>query len=462
MTTTTNPAPRRAAIYTRISKDPNLEGLGVARQLEDCRKYAAEQGLEVVAELEDNDTSASGLKTRPSYLQLRELMEGRHIELAIVWALDRLHRNMSELAAFIELSQGTGVAVASVMGGAIDLSTADGRFSASIFGAVAAAEREKAQERVKRKHLELATNGKWPGRRVYGYEADATVIPAEAAIIRELAERVLAGDSFNEIARDLNTRGVGTVNSSTWRASTIVAIVSAARIAGHREHHGVITAKNAWTAIIDDETSMLLRARLAPGQTGVKRGGPRKHLLTGLLKCGKCGYPLVRGLGGRLRVPIYRCAKNVGAPNCGGLTINAAPAEEFLAEVLFQARDRPAELETKDAGELAKWAAEREKLDQRKKQLAELVGSGQMDVADWAIASTALKKQLADLPEPDLRPRRPRQTGAELRAEWPTMSTPERRKLLEDTFVEVKVMPRLIVTGAKVFDPRRFAIVWRR
>ncbi|MCQ9163005.1 recombinase family protein [Arthrobacter sp. STN4] len=462
MTTTTTPAPRRAAIYTRISKDLLQEGLGVARQLEDCRKYAADHGIEIVAELEDNDISASGLKTRPSYLELRELMEGRKIDLALVFSTDRLHRSMAELVAFIELSRSTDVGIVSVTGGALNLATADGRFQAHIFGAVAAAEREKAQERILRKHRELAEHGKWPGRRVFGMTADATVIPAEAEIIRELAERVLAGEGFNDIARDLNARGVGTVTSATWRASTIVAIVRSARIAGHREHHGVVTARDAWPAIIDDGTSMLLRARLAPGQSGVKRGGPRKHLLTGLLKCGKCGYPLVRGLGGKSRTPNYRCAKNVGAPNCGGLTINAAPAEEFLAEVLFQARDRPAELETNDAGELAKWAAEREKLEKRKDALAEMAGSGEMDMAEWSIAAKAVKKKLADLPEPDVRPRRARQTGAELRAAWPAMPTPERRKLLEDTFIEVKILPRLITTGAKVFDPRRFEISWRR
>jgi site-specific DNA recombinase len=36
--------PLRPAIYARISRDQAGEGLGVLRQLEDCRKLAADLG----------------------------------------------------------------------------------------------------------------------------------------------------------------------------------------------------------------------------------------------------------------------------------------------------------------------------------------------------------------------------------------------------------------------------------
>mgnify|MGYP000662091434 CR=1 FL=1 len=57
----------RTAIYARISSDDGT-ALGVARQVEDCRKLAAELGWQVVDEYEDNDVSAySGKKRRPAY-----------------------------------------------------------------------------------------------------------------------------------------------------------------------------------------------------------------------------------------------------------------------------------------------------------------------------------------------------------------------------------------------------------
>jgi DNA invertase Pin-like site-specific DNA recombinase len=37
----------RAAVYCRISRDAEQEGLGVARQEEDCRKLASREGFTV-------------------------------------------------------------------------------------------------------------------------------------------------------------------------------------------------------------------------------------------------------------------------------------------------------------------------------------------------------------------------------------------------------------------------------
>jgi site-specific DNA recombinase len=49
---------RAAAIYARISSDVDGSGLGVARQLEDCRKLAESLGWPVAEEYVDNDLSA--------------------------------------------------------------------------------------------------------------------------------------------------------------------------------------------------------------------------------------------------------------------------------------------------------------------------------------------------------------------------------------------------------------------
>lgn len=46
-------ADTRAAIYTRISKDLTVEGLGVTRQLKDCRAMAKRNGWQVVSEFPD-------------------------------------------------------------------------------------------------------------------------------------------------------------------------------------------------------------------------------------------------------------------------------------------------------------------------------------------------------------------------------------------------------------------------
>ncbi|WP_230116607.1 recombinase family protein [Arthrobacter sp. Bi83] len=77
----------RAAIYTRISKDLQLEGLGVARQHKDCFALAAKYDWEVIEEkFEDNDISASGGKVRLAYDWLKAFMEAGAVDVVVVYS----------------------------------------------------------------------------------------------------------------------------------------------------------------------------------------------------------------------------------------------------------------------------------------------------------------------------------------------------------------------------------------
>ncbi len=68
---------RSAAIYARISADVEGTGLGVTRQLEDCRKLAADRGWAVGDEYVDNDVSAfSGKRRRDYERMLADLASG--------------------------------------------------------------------------------------------------------------------------------------------------------------------------------------------------------------------------------------------------------------------------------------------------------------------------------------------------------------------------------------------------
>ena len=62
----------RAVVYTRISRDPEGEALGVQRQRQDCLDRAAREGWVVVDVLVENDVGASSYsrKPRPVYAAL--------------------------------------------------------------------------------------------------------------------------------------------------------------------------------------------------------------------------------------------------------------------------------------------------------------------------------------------------------------------------------------------------------
>lgn len=451
-------APARAVIYTRISKDLQLEGLGVARQLADCRALAAKHGWEVVEEFEDNDISASGGKIRPAYVRLKALMESRAVDVVVVYAADRLHRNSRELEDWIDLASATGINIHSATNGSIDLSTPDGQTMARVVTAFAAGEVAKTRMRIVRKHLELAESGAWPGQKCYGFTADGKVVEEEAAVIREMAARVLGGEGYNAIARDLTERQIPTARGAAWRAASIINILKAPRIAGLRVHRGSVASKGQWEAIVSAEVSEMLRAKLAPGRSRGTRGGPRKHLLTGLLKCSKCGTGMVKSINGKTKKPSYRCPKNAGALACGGTTIVAAQTEAWVVGAALRLHDAHVLDQGDDAGE---WLERTATLDARLRELAGDYAVGTINRDEWMAAKSAIEQAKAAIPVPIVRPQN-LTTGEMIRDSWDDMSVSARRAILDAVFVRIVVLPRRQISGQKSFDPERLAPEWRR
>ena len=146
--------PRSAAIYARISSDQTGEALGVTRQLEDCRKLAADQGWIVGEEYVDNDVSAyksSAARPRPQYQRLLADLADGHRDAVIVYSLDRQTRQPMELEEFTRLCECAGVMQVKSVTADIYLGNDDGLFMARILAAIASKESARKSERLKRK-----------------------------------------------------------------------------------------------------------------------------------------------------------------------------------------------------------------------------------------------------------------------------------------------------------------------
>lgn len=119
----------------------------------------------------------------------------------MIWRLDRLHRQPRELEEFLVICDKAHVSLATVTGD-VDVATTQGRLLARAWGAFAAHESEVKSERMARAALERARKGKdtWT-KRMYGYNDDClTIKKSEATVIREVARRILVGDSLRSLA----------------------------------------------------------------------------------------------------------------------------------------------------------------------------------------------------------------------------------------------------------------------
>jgi site-specific DNA recombinase len=326
-------------------------------------------------------------------------------------------------------------------------------------------------ERLRRKHLELAERGlpaTRGGDRPYGFEDDYTTIREdEAVVIREVAERIIAGDTIRGICTDLNRRGVATVTGKPWVPGTLRKMVLSHRIAGQRFHRGVVYDA-VWPAIIDPADHRRILAILNDPARDRRRPGAARYLLTGgVVVCGLCGAALVarpKGDGRRQ----YVCAKPPGFVGCGKIASLSEPIDDLVLEAMFARLNTPLLTDAlagrdDDTDNLA--IVELERLDARLAELGEMWAAGDLDAAALRAASKSLEAQKATL-EAQVRstatsalPAALRANEGPLRGRWPDLSIDQQRAIVAAVIDKVVVGPA--VKGRNFFDPSRVAIEWR-
>jgi DNA invertase Pin-like site-specific DNA recombinase len=331
---------RRAGIYVRISKDKDGQRAGVKRQRADCEELARQLGASVVDVFEDDDSSAYNGRLRPHYERLLERVQDRTIDLVLAWHTDRLHRSPLELEHFIRVVEMAECAVRTVTAGDLDLSTVEGRMHARIIGAVARGESEHKSRRLRRKHAEIAKDGRPAGGvRPFGYDYlrrdDGSIVPSsglyvvesEAAWIQDAVRDVLAGATLRSIARRWAMHGT-TPKGNEWRPNAVRAVLLGPTIRGERRN-GDTTVRAQWLPIIDAKTGALV-ARHLGNPSRMTSGGvtARKWVLSGFCRCGRCGAVLTSATNNG--VPVMTCK------SCNGLCIVMHPLVERVRDLGIQ------------------------------------------------------------------------------------------------------------------------------
>lgn len=460
--------PSRAAIYARISSDPSGKALGVQRQLEDCREQAERHGIGVAEEYVDNDVSAYSGKARPAYERmLADIRDGLR-DAVIVYNLDRLTRRPIELEEFHAACTTAGLRTVITVTAELDMSNDDGLFVARLMSAVAAKESARKSERVRRKMRQNAEMGlpAGGGNRPYGYESDRMTIRAgEAEIVREVVDRFLAGESPRSLAADLQAREVATSTGSPWRSTTIRNLLLRPRIAGLREYRGDIIGSAAWPGIITTEQFERVQSELKRrAQSG--RRAPRRYLLSGLLRCGKCGGKLYSSARENRR--RYVCLSGPDHRGCGRLMVEASRVEEWLTAAVLYRLDTP-DMDAVLTGQREQderysgLASERERLQARMTELSEMFAAGEVSRMEWKAARDPLEAAMTAVDQQLTRTSHNSPLaqivghGAALRDGWESLNLERQHAIVRAVLDYATIMPAA-VRGH--FDSNRIVPVW--
>ncbi len=326
------------AIYTRQSIDKK-DSISIETQIDLCkRELAPDESFKVYS-----DKGFSGKNTnRPEFQKMIDAVEAGEINRIVIYRLDRISRSISDFASIMDVLEAHEVSFTSV-NEKFDTSTPMGRAMLYIIMIFAQLERETIAERIKDNYYQRGKTGVWLGGPApFGFKIEKIVLNGkkvshlkptkDLAVIKYIfTEYSETNKSLGQIATALReTYGSAYGIWNNIKLSRIlhnpIYVKANADIYDHfkekgcimindiEEYNGVhgialygkrdrgankynaldsqVASISLTEGIIDSNTFLICQNKLSKNQQ-IKNSGKGKHTwMTGLMKCGHCGYSM--------------------------------------------------------------------------------------------------------------------------------------------------------------------------
>jgi DNA invertase Pin-like site-specific DNA recombinase len=314
----------RAVIYARYSSDLQSKS-SIEDQVRLCREAVERQGGSVVEVFADYAISGGNLRNRPQMQALLGAAKSRSFEMVVAEALDRISRDQEDVAAIYKRLRHADVRLVTLAEGEIT------ELHVGLKGTMNALFLKDLAQKTRRGQRGRVEIGKVPGGNSYGYRivrrlledgsastGEREIKPVEADIVRRIFKEYAEGIAPRQIASRLNRERIPSPRGGEWNASTINGSRTRKNgILNNELYRGWITY-NRQRFVKDPETGKRV-ARLNPESEWVAKHVPalriidddiwdcvqtikkryssrwgnkrqtKKRLLTGLLRCGRCG-----------------------------------------------------------------------------------------------------------------------------------------------------------------------------
>ena len=377
----------RVFIYARYSTDLQ-NPMSVRDQFDLCERYAAKKGWRVVRHFSDQGISGSTDK-RPGFQEMRAAVARGECDIVLIESMDRLSRDQEHTARFYKDARFVDAEIYAVDRGKVDIIQIG--FNATI----AAVFLEVLADKTRRGLSGRIKDGKSAGGLSYGYKVPVdergqpmvgqlAIHEEEAAIVRRIFREYAEGRSPMAIAAGLNADGVpapraGGRSSGHWKQNTIngnrergTGILNNELYVGRRVWNRLNYRKDpstgkrvsrlnpesewqttevpdlrildeaSWNAARDrqrqlEKTRSKREAHDRNGLSASQGLRRRKFLLSGLLRCGKCGGSLTVAGSGNARRYYCANAKEKGKSICEGMP--GLPIRQAEEQVIGHLRD---------------------------------------------------------------------------------------------------------------------------
>jgi site-specific DNA recombinase len=332
----------RVAFYTRISTDEDHQKYSLDAQRDRLDAYCISQYEEYKVVKVFRDASSGTNMNRAGLEEMLYAAENKLFEVLIVFRVDRLSRNVRQLAQMVETLTDYGVVLRSSTE-PFDTSNSAGKMMLQMLGVFAEFEHATIVERTKAGMERKARNGEWCGGFVlYGYQkvdGEIFIEDEEAAIVRRIFRNYVHGKKgATKIFKELNEAGLRKRSGIMWENRAIINMLKNPFYTGvikwndsifEGKHKGIISNE------IFDKAQKILANRNK--QSNGKRFSINSDfVLTGLIFCGRCGKGLVGRSAHRNghRHRYYACANRSYHKGCDLPFIRADVVEELTMKEL--------------------------------------------------------------------------------------------------------------------------------
>lgn len=325
----------------------------------DLRERATREGLTVRKVWQEELSAFKAGVVREEFGKAINAVLAGEVRHLLVWKLDRLsRRGMGQVGQVLDQFESTGARLVAHMDG-LDSSIPQHRGLFAWLAEQARSESYNTSMRTRRTKAEKKFTGAWPGGqppfglRVRKKGTPTERHPKEHEAARRIADALLSGTPAGAIADALNKDEVSTRRGHKWRSSSITQLAHSPAWAGLMPVHERYTDASGrvrWRALdepligpegkpvrvgagiitVGERARILagLRARTSEGLANGRRGKPAaQSLLSGLIKCGRCGGNMTKG------GPQYRCYRrvNLGKSACEGMAVLVKDLDDAIS-----------------------------------------------------------------------------------------------------------------------------------
>lgn len=335
----------KAAIYSRKSIFTG-KGESVENQVQMCKEYAEKQ-LDITGFTVYEDEGFSGGNiNRPKFQQLIQDVKKKKFDVLICYRLDRISRNVADFSSTLELLQDNSISFVSIKE-QFDTSTPMGKAMVYIASVFAQLERETIAERIRDNMLELAKTGRWLGGQApLGFKSQQMTyidsdfkersisklssIEDELYTVKSIFDKYQETGSIHKVLKHLLSKNIKGKNGGDFASMSVNDILrnpvyvesnddvfeylkeKSILVCGNPNGNGILTYNKCnskskqrdmskWIAAVSKHKGVIsandwleVQRKLDKNskKENPRQGTSRKSLLSGILKCSKCGAPM--------------------------------------------------------------------------------------------------------------------------------------------------------------------------